>query len=118
MLRKKVQARLGGKGKWFAASVTKVHPDGSVDVEYPDGDDDVGLVPPSQVKPWKIAQLTPEKLAVAPATAPKPASAGLQAHPNPSYVSDSDSERGSESVSYAETNCLTHSVGRGAVVFE
>lgn len=57
-----VQARLGGKGRWFAATVTCVNADGTVDVEYPDGDEDTGLKPGEAVKPWVKAKLTPEKL--------------------------------------------------------
>lgn len=65
-----VQARLGGSGKWFAATVTAVRDSGRVDVEYPDGDEDSGLVPPGQVRLWEKPKLGMGSAAAAASRAP------------------------------------------------
>ena len=39
----KVEARFGGKGKYFGGKITRVHGDGSFDIAYDDGDSERGV---------------------------------------------------------------------------
>ena len=40
-----VEARIGGGSEWFKGTIKRVHSDGSVDVEYDDGDTEKHLEP-------------------------------------------------------------------------
>lgn len=46
-----VQCRFGGRGKWYAGTLTAVNADGTFNVEYKDGDSDDN-VKPDWVRRW------------------------------------------------------------------
>ncbi|GBG26827.1 NAD-dependent deacetylase sir2E [Hondaea fermentalgiana] len=45
----KVQAKFGGKSKWYNGTIMRVHPNGTLDINYDDGDKERG-VPPRLVR--------------------------------------------------------------------